>query len=89
MTTNTLVSISMTPVEPLEVREWAAIGGYRKNIGLRFRCHAQITFKGGGTDDPIVAIRPRPTRIIFLRRKLSERSPRIDPDRRPNYSAIT
>jgi hypothetical protein len=44
----------MTPVEPLEDREWVVIGGYRKNIGLRFGCHAKILIGGGGSHDYIV-----------------------------------
>jgi len=48
MTTNILVSIAMAPFEPLEDREWAVIGGCKKNIGLRFRCHAQIPTQCSG-----------------------------------------
>jgi hypothetical protein len=45
----------------------------KKNIGLRFRCHAQITFKGGGTDDRIIGRDPTSTNgSHFLVRELSE-----------------
>ena len=61
MTTNILVSIAMAPFEPLEDREWAVIGGCVKNIGLRFRCHAQILIGRGGTDDFIICRDPAST----------------------------
>jgi hypothetical protein len=39
----------------------AVIGGCVKNIGLRFRCHAQILIGGGGTDDLVICRDPSST----------------------------
>jgi hypothetical protein len=62
MTTNTRVSIAMTPVKPPEDRERAVIGGcVEKDIGLRFRCHAQILTGIGVTDDRSVCLDPAST----------------------------
>ena len=82
----------MTPVEPLEDRERAVIVATLKNIGLRFRCHAQILIGGDGTDDRIICRDPASTDASHSPKTevTQKRSPRINPDRLPDHiSAIT
>ena len=60
----------------------------KKNIGLRFRCHAQITFKGGGTDDRIIGRDPTSTDgSHFPTTGAIRRSPRINPGRRADHNS--